>query len=91
MECLSAGELLQRAKDMFDANLSEMLHSHGQWHWRLEIREVAELVAETLSFEEEEEYEHVRTALLEHYEDQYRRPTAQELKSYLRKKEGDLV
>ena len=86
IEPLSEEELRQLAKDAFDADLAERLRSTGEWHWKLEVREVAEQVAETLSFGEGERYERLRTALLDHYEAQYRRPTEKEWRAYLRRK-----
>lgn len=85
-ERFSDEELLRYARDLFDAHLAEALRSAGEWHWKLEIRELAEQVAETLKSEEKSNYEHLRSAILEHYEDQYRVPAPQEYRSYLRGK-----
>lgn len=84
IEHLPEDELRRLACDAFDADLAEWLRSNGEWHWKLEVHEVAEQVAEALSCGNAERYERLRAALLEHYEDQYRRPTEREWRSYLR-------
>lgn len=81
IERLSEEALLQLAKDSFDANLAEVLRSMGRWHWKLEIREIAEDIAETLSFGEQVRYERERSALLQYYTEQYRRPSAREYRA----------
>jgi len=88
-EPLPLEELLRLAREAFDADLAERLRSTGEWHWKLEVREVAEQVAATLSFGESERYERLRAALLEHYEAQYRRPTEQAWRTYLRGKRSE--
>jgi hypothetical protein len=85
IEPLPVEELLRLAREGFDADLAERLRSTGEWHWKLEVREVVEQVAATLSFGESERYERLRAALLEHYEVQYRRPTEKEWRDYLRR------
>lgn len=88
IERLSEEELVQLVKDSFDASLAETLRSSGEWHWKLEIREVVEEVAEMLSFGKHISYERLRVALLNHYTEQYRRPTVQEYRTYLREKKA---
>jgi hypothetical protein len=79
---ISEEERLQLARQSFDASLAETLRSTGEWHWMLPIHEVVEGIAETLCIEEET-YERLRRALLEHYDNQYRMPTTQEYRAYL--------
>jgi hypothetical protein len=82
VEQLSEEELLELAKDRFDANLAEILRSTGEWHWKIEIRDVAKGIAETLSFGEQMRYERVRGFLLDYYTERYRCPSAQEYGAY---------
>ncbi len=74
------------AQDSFDANLAEVLRSTGRWHWKLEIGEVVEDIAEAISSGERGRYERVRSALLLYYTEQYRRPSTREYRAYLREK-----
>lgn len=89
IEPLPVEEVLRLAREEFDADLAERLRSTGEWHWKLEVREVAEEVASALSFDSSERYERLRAALLEHYEAQYRRPTEQAWRTYLRRKRSE--
>lgn len=84
IEHLPADELRRLACDAFDAALAERLRSSGEWHWKLEVPEVAEQVADELSCGDAGRYALLRAAVLEHYADQYRCPTEQEWRSYLR-------
>ena len=84
IERLPADELRRLACDAFDAALAERLRSSGEWHWKLEVPEVAEQVADELSCGAAERYELLRAAVLQHYADRYRPPTEQEWRSYLR-------
>jgi hypothetical protein len=86
LQQLSEEELLQLAKDSFDADLAEALRSTGEWHWKLEIRDVVANIAEALSCSDQDRYESVRAVLLTYYAEQYRRPTGQEYRTYLREK-----
>jgi hypothetical protein len=86
LQQLSRRDLLRIAKDSFDANLAEILRSTGEWHWKLEIRDVVANIAEALSCNDQDRYESVRTALLHYYSERYRRPSVQEYRAYLREK-----
>jgi hypothetical protein len=88
IEHLPASELRRLACDEFDAALAERLRSSGEWHWKLEVPEVAEQVADELSCGDAERYALLRAAVLEHYADHYRPPTEQEWRSYLRGRRG---
>jgi hypothetical protein len=86
LEDLPEGQVREIAKDMFDATVAEELRSSGRWHWQLEIREVVEQVADTLSVGVQERYELLRAALLSYYAEQYRTPSARAYRAYLRGK-----
>lgn len=73
-EHLSEETLLQMVKGTFDANLVEALRV-GVWHWKLDILDIAAQIAEDFSFNDDERYAWLRTALLQHYNHHYRRPT----------------
>ena len=78
-------ELLQLATDSMDAALASALRA-GEWHWKLDIREVAETIAESLSIGEQTLYERIRSTLLSYYSQRYRRPQVQEYRAYLKEK-----
>lgn len=80
---LSEGELLQVATHSFDASLAEILRSTAEWHWKTEVRDVAEHVAEMLSFRDSSRYERMRSALLHYYTEHYRCPPAREYRAYI--------
>ncbi len=84
-------DLLQLARDAFDARLAETLRSAGAWHWKLDCRELACEVAEMLSFGAQSRYEHLRPALLHYYAERYRRPGVREYRMYLREKKKAAV
>lgn len=83
IEHITEEELLRIAEDHFDANLAEILRSTGDWHWKIEVRDVAEDLAESLSFKDQARYEHLRSALLNHYTERYRSPSTQEYSTYI--------
>jgi hypothetical protein len=85
LEGKSEEQLVRIARAAFDSDLAERLRC-GEWHWKCEVGEIAEQVAEALSRGDAPRYARLRSALREHYEDQYRRPTEQEWSSYLRKR-----
>lgn len=88
LEQLAEEELLRFAKDSFDTSIAETLRSTGEWHWKLDTREIAEDLAEMLSPGQQLKYERLRDALLEYYEERYRKPSVQEYRAYLAEKQG---
>src|SRR5437868_6448671 len=74
LEGKSEEQLVRIARAAFDADLAERLRC-GEWHWKCEVGEVAEQVAEALSRGDAPRYARLRSALLSHYGERYRRPT----------------